>query len=242
MGICTSCSSKGMLETELNCFFELMQIRTTPQEKIVTGFKGKWKGGLSLENWTLLVNSYLGKHFDGNDNDHYKQFWTDCYEGADIKYLLLAVLFLCEKHTVQMKQQFESLCKGIFKFKDQFLQGSNNYKTYIKKDFLKRVIVEYITLISTKCINLAAPFKTDNSPGRKNLIEVYSPKIIDEYASNILQQLEVDMKKKNVKVEYDEYTDFDEFFDNTYSNFLSHDKEVRSRLDDFGLKKLNEER
>lgn len=233
------CSSFGMLSSELNYFFEFMQIRKFTHEHIVSSFKSKWKGGLSPENWGLFVNSTLSKHYDGVENENYKKFWTDIYAGNDVKYLIISILFLCEKHTVQMKQNFENLCKGIFKFKDQFVQASDGYKTYVKKEFLKNVLVEYISVLSSKCINLAPQFKNDNTSGRKALNDVYSPKIIEAFAQSILKNLDSEIKKKRIKIEYEGFTDFDEFFEITYAHLLHDDKEVRRQLDEFGVDRIN---
>jgi hypothetical protein len=241
MGLCTSCSSKGMLESEINNFFDGMKLRKTSHEDIVVIVKGKWKGGLNLEAWTYLVNTILSRNLDGSENESYRQFWLDIYGQADIKFLILSILFLCEKHTVSMKQKFDSLTTTVFKQKDQYIKSSDGLKTYVKKDFLKTVMIEYINLISTKTINTATPFKNDTSTGKLNLVEVYKPKIIEDFSQSIIEELDGVLKDKKIRIEHDGYTDFDEFFDITYSVLLHDDKEVRNRLDEYGVAKINSE-
>lgn len=171
----------------------------------------------------------------------------------DIRYLIYSILILCEKNTVKTKQEIKNLaCSNLFKQQDVFYSNLNTSNSasicreYAKKSFLKKILFEYITLITSKTIKYATPFKSDETSIKLGYLDLFNDKNIKNFCDYLIADLDKTCKSKiainnnNNPLDFKSeeiYSDFDEFFDYLYSEYLHNDAKTRKKFLKFIEKK-----
>lgn len=243
MGVCTTCSTKNMLDAPINEFYANMLIRKETCEKFSNEIKSCWqKGSISEENWKgRIVKNILGKDLDERESDEYITFWTDVFKVIETRVLILAILFLCERNLNDFKQRFKDLSRGILKFKDSLVDVSDGLSLHISKDLLKQVLEAYFALVSIHCLKHSEKVKEDDTQGKKDIEKMYEISYIKEYAGYFISETEqtIIAQKKRGKIS-DDFVDFDDFFEQTYHLSLSRDPTVRINLESYSINKIRE--
>lgn len=243
MGVCTTCSTKNMLDAPINDFYGNMLIRKETCEKLSIEIKSCWqKGSISEENWKgKIVKNLLGKDLDERESDEYINFWTEVFKVIETRVLILAILLLCEKNLNDFKQRFKDLSRGILKFKDSLIEVSEGLSLLISKDMLKLVLEAYFALISLHCLKYSEKVKEDDTQGKKDIEKMYELQYIKGYTEFFIAETEkaILAQKKREKVS-EGFVDFDDFFEQVYHISLAKDSTARINLENYSINKIRE--
>ncbi len=243
MGMCFECSSKGMIEKDMEVFFEHMLIRfkshSETEKEIKTLLKINGERIITEKSWELLVSKYLSRNKDQTENDNYKSFWLEIYRNStNLDLLIVSLLLLSEKNKIKFKQKFEDLCK-LFKKNPlyELVKEHEDLQSYlIKKELVSSILNHHYILVSQSCLMYAPIIKDDTSDAKKYLEAVYSKENINAFTESALLKLdkfiEDKPKKGDMVVRKDNYYDIDDFLEFAYYSLID-DKKIRDELDTF---------
>lgn len=261
-------NNKKLLINEINDFFRNMNHVKIEHENITKQLKIKWKkNGINQESFEiiiqkLLINSNLNKNIyhdfwikvynhvinktEFQNNIHEEFNGTQTYFNTNISNIIYSMLILCKKNTISLKQNISSLALGIFKQSNIFIKSKDGLKINVDKLFVKKLLFEYISIITAYPLKFGLQFELNNSPDKDYLInKVFSYENINDFIDNILLKYskDCDYKKQNINniknsiddnyeliSTKDQYIDFDFVFDTLYNKYLFNNENLRNLI------------
>jgi hypothetical protein len=220
---CLPCSSRSKCENIYNDFWKNLKIRTIPQSDwsliVKTNIDTKNTKKINEATWEKIMKKNLVKEEDSEQSSKVFRKAMALSEEKGGQYLLLiSLLFICPKNSLNTKKEFEDMASVTFHLKDHFSKPEN--KLLVKKNFLIEVIAFYVNLISLFCAD-------DISEGMEA-----TPK--SHFRTESHSNFHLDVQKKFLEEDIikeftEEWVDLDVFFQTKYS-ILSDDMFVRERL------------
>jgi hypothetical protein len=220
---CLPCSSRSKCENIYNDFWKNLKIRSIPQSDwsliVKTNIDTKHSKKINEATWEKIMKKNLVKEEDSEQSCKIFRKAMALSEEKGGQYLLLiSLLFLCPKNSLNTKREFEDMASVTFHLKDQF--NKTEKKLLIKKDLIIDIIAFYVNLISLFCADDISE-SMDTTPQSHFRAESHSNFHLDVQK----KFLEEDIMKEFTE----DWVDLDAFFQTKYS-ILSDDIFVRERL------------
>lgn len=220
---CTACTNKNSYEGIYKDFWSGIGIRTMPQKDWTEVAKNKLNPKLkeiNEKNWLIIINNNLSWE---ENKELSKNVFTAAMKLSEERggqyLLLLSLLFLCPKNSLNTKQQFEDLAKVVFQMKEDFKE--ENHVLYIKHKLLYKVVAFYVNFISFFCADKLSAFAANKKDFEEAMASIFSPEVQEAF-----------LKEEIFTGITDEWQNFDGFFEVVYP-LLQNDGKVRESLSFF---------
>lgn len=226
MGACAPCSHRSKYENIYNDFWSSLKIRSIPQSDwsviVKSSIDTKNTKKINDATWEKIMKKNLVKEEDTEQSSRlFRKAMALSVEKGGQFLILLSVLFLCAKNSLNTKKEFEDMASFTFHMKDQF--NKTEKELLMKKAKLLDIVSFYVNLISLFCV--------------EELSEGMDANPKSQFESHLKSHYSEEVQKKFLNEEIfkefkDEWVNLDQFFQNQYP-ILADDKLVREKLSEW---------
>jgi hypothetical protein len=201
MGCTCARPSDEMLFRE---FFSKLKLREFDTTDFVTTVKMKLGKSRKITKvkWEKLKENIVAKEdeeFQGQLFDKIQSKIEEDELGSAL--LILSLLFFCKNKPEQFATAFVS-CVKIMNYEFSLLV--NNDSEHVKRDFLKKIVEFYVSLVSIEAVKPVSCFVNNREEFEKHYSKVYSDTVIQEAVEFILKDFKEESVDLNdfVKMKY----------------------------------------